>query len=158
MHGVHRIQRVPPTEKNGRRHSSTIVVSYISDFSKPKIVLDKSDVRVDTFRSTGPGGQHRNKTDSAVRLTHLPSNIVVTATEDRSQHVNRKVAWERLREAIHALNVQDMADAVNSQKVGTVDKPYTWTWTDWRDEVKHFTGRKVNMKKALSGKLGPMLK
>jgi protein subunit release factor A len=97
--GTHRIQRVPATEKKGRRHTSFVHIRKVVSENN-SIALDKRDVRTDYFRSSGAGGQHRNKTDSAVRLTHLPTGIQVTATEERSQHQNRAVAWKRLEEKL----------------------------------------------------------
>lgn len=102
------------------------------------IRLDKSDIRVDTFRGSGNGGQHRNKTDSAVRITHIPTGTVVTATEDRSQHRNRVVAFERLRTKLDGGTVDnyDLADV-------------RWEWCDWRDEVVLPDGTKKSMSRVL---------
>lgn len=117
------------------------------------MVLRQQDVRTDTFRASGPGGQHRNKTDSGVRLTHLPSGVVVTATEDRSQHRNRAAAWERLRSALtvqaegvaHARRNQERADDLGAHR--------TFSWTEWRDEVRTPSGGRASMRVALKGHL-----
>ena len=166
--GDHRIQRVPASEKNGRRHSSHVVCVVLtsedkgnsSEGSGPEVRTE--DVRVDTFRASGPGGQHRNKTDSGVRLTHLPTGTVVTATEDRSQHANRKVAWKRLQETLG--NQADHASAakINSTRRSHFDlnnwgENRSWVWCGWRDEVKRPDGKTASMKRSLSGRLAPIL-
>lgn len=121
------------------------------------LVLDPSDVRVDTFRSSGAGGQHRNKTDSAVRLTHFPSGTVVTATEERSQHQNRAVAWQRLTRLLSEQATLSAHEATNEVRRTALGEGRAWTWTGWRDEVKGPEGRKTSMGRALAGRLGPLL-
>lgn len=100
--------------------------------------LRKNDVREDFYRSSGAGGQHRNKTDSAVRLTHKPTGIVVTASEQRSQHQNRAVAWERLRSKLSSQSIDTY----------TLDD-VRWDWCDWRDEVVLPDGRRKQMSRVL---------
>lgn len=148
--GVHRIQRVP---KGGKlRHSSFVTVVALQT-KRTEVRLDRKDVRVDTYRDSGPGGQHRNKTDSAVRLTHT-SGIVVTAAEDRSQHVNRRVAWERLRQALsEAQEAQDHA-ATNASRQEVLGQARSWTWTAWRDRVVTPYGS-ASMGRVLAGKRLP---
>lgn len=135
--GTHRIQRVPATEKKGRRHTSFVIVSKVESEDK-SIALYDSDIRVDTYRGHGNGGMHRNKTDSAVRMTHLPTGTMVTATEERSQHLNRAVARKRLEEKLSRPSVDTY----------TVDD-VRWDWCDWRDEVVLPTGRKLSMLRVL---------
>lgn len=155
--GIHRVQRVSATEKSNRRHSSTIIVSVIEDVKKTSFNIVDEDLRVDTFRASGPGGQHRNKTDSGVRIIHLPTGIMVTATEDRSQHTNRQVAYKRIEEKLSLINDSDQHEKMNQQREVSKNE-VSFVWTEWRDQVKNNYGSKTSMLKALKGKLSPLLK
>ncbi len=94
--GVHRVQRVPPTERSGRRQTSTVTVAVLPVLDGQTRGLDERDVQVDTFRAGGPGGQHQNKTESAVRVRHVPTGITVVCRSERSQMQNRRTAMELL--------------------------------------------------------------
>lgn len=156
--GDHRIQRIPTTEKHGRRHSSHVIVVILTGDRPPPSQINRSDVRIDTFRSSGAGGQHRNKTDSAVRLTHLPSGTVVTATEERSQHANRETAWRRLRDALDQQHQSDRHDLTNGQRQAVFDESFrSWVWCGWRDEVKRPDGTTTSMRRTLAGRLSSIL-
>jgi peptide chain release factor 1 len=123
--GVHRVQRVPKTESQGRVHTSTATVAVLPEAEEVDIEIDPSDVRVDVYRSTGPGGQSVNTTDSAVRLTHIPSGIVVSMQDEKSQLQNKDKAWRVLRSRLLQLEQEkaaaELAGARKSQ-VGTGDR------------------------------------
>ena len=116
-----------------------------------------SDVRVDVYRDSGPGGQHRNKTDSAVRMTHAPTGIVVTATESRSQWMNRQEAARRLARELARRSASETENRANAQRSAAFGKPRAWTWVGWRDRVTAPDGRTAPMGRTLSGRLDPVL-
>jgi peptide chain release factor 1 len=122
--GVHRVQRVPTTESGGRIHTSAATVAVLPEAEEVDIKINQNDLRIDTMRASGAGGQHVNTTDSAVRITHLPSGIVVTSSE-KSQHQNRAVAMQVLRSKLYEmernLKTQER-DADRKEKVGSGDR------------------------------------
>jgi peptide chain release factor 1 len=122
--GVHRVQRVPATEAQGRIHTSAATVAVLPEAEDVEIEINESDLRIDTYRSSGAGGQHVNKTDSAVRITHLPTGVVVTSSE-KSQHQNRARAMKNLKARLYDMQREALdtarSDARKSQ-VGSGDR------------------------------------
>ena len=124
--GVHRVQRVPETESQGRIHTSTVTVAILPEVDEVQdIEIDKSELRVDTYRASGAGGQHVNKTDSAVRLTHIPSGVVVECQDDRSQHKNKAKAMALLAAKLKQNEIDEQQNTIASERkilVGTGDR------------------------------------
>ena len=124
--GVHRVQRVPETESQGRIHTSTVTVAILPEVEEiSDIDLDKSDLRIDTFRASGAGGQHVNKTDSAIRITHLPSGMVVECQDDRSQHKNKAKALALLAAKLKEKELEEQQASIASERkilVGSGDR------------------------------------
>ena len=123
--GVHRVQRVPATETQGRIHTSTVTVAVLPEAEEVDVQINDADLRIDTYRASGAGGQHVNKTDSAVRITHLPTGIVVAMQEEKSQHKNRAKAMKILRARLYDAQrsaVDSARAADRKSQVGTGDR------------------------------------
>ncbi len=160
--GVHRVQRVPTTEAGGRIHTSAATVAVLPEVEDVEIEILDKDIRIDTFRASGSGGQHVNKTDSAVRITHLPTGIVATSSE-KSQHVNREKAMKNLRVRLYDMQRQakDLARADSRKsQVGSGDRSErirTYNFPQGR-VTDHRIGLTLHsLPQILEGDLNPML-
>lgn len=123
--GVHRVQRVPATETQGRIHTSTVTVAVLAEAEEVDVEIDEKDIKIDVYRASGAGGQHVNKTESAVRLTHIPTGIVVAIQDDRSQRKNKERAYSVLRAKLLDMAQTEAAAATAADRksqVGTGDR------------------------------------
>jgi peptide chain release factor 1 len=156
--GGHRFQRTPPTEKRGRRQTSTVTVAVLPLGISGGFHIDPADLRWEAKRGSGAGGQHRNVTESAVRVVHVPTGLAAECQDERSQHRNRKQAMEILEARLAARHEQEMSEKENSQRKNQVgsgmrgDKIRTYRFQDDR-AVDHRTGKKVRLSEVLAGNL-----
>ena len=123
--GVHRVQRVPETEAGGRIHTSTVTVAVLPEVEDVEVEINPDDLEIDTYRSSGAGGQHINKTESAIRITHLPTGLVVTCQDERSQHKNRESAMKMLRSKLYDIKQREQQSQIAADRksqVGTGDR------------------------------------
>ncbi len=123
--GVHRVQRVPATEASGRIHTSAVTVAVLPEAEEVDVSIDPNDLRIDTYRASGAGGQHVNKTESAIRITHIPTGTVVTCQDEKSQHKNKAKALRVIRTRILQKRQEDQDREIASQRrsqVGTGDR------------------------------------
>jgi peptide chain release factor 1 len=120
--GVHRVQRVPETESQGRVHTSTVTVAVLVEADEVELEINPTDLKIDVFRASGAGGQHINKTESAVRITHIPTGVVVECQDERSQYKNKDRAMKILRSRLYEAKLQEQNDKIASERrsqVGT---------------------------------------
>jgi peptide chain release factor 2 len=141
--GVHRLVRISPFDANARRHTSFASVNvYPVVDDRIKIEIKEDDVRVDTMRSGGAGGQHVNKTESAIRLTHIPTNIVVVCQNDRSQHRNRAQAWQMLRAKLYELELKKREEKAAAEQAAKTD-------IGWGHQIRSYVLQPYQMVKDL---------
>lgn len=162
--GVHRVQRIPKTEKSGRVHTSTATVAILPEVEAKEININQGDLEISFSRAGGPGGQNVNKVETAVRILHKPSGIVVSARAERSQHANRELALSILRAKLYEAQIQSEAQKLGTdrkEQIGTADrseKIRTYNFPDDRI-TDHRIGKKFhNIEKVLDGELDPIVK
>src|ERR687893_157800 len=161
--GVHRVQRVPVTESQGRVHTSAAGVLVMPEVDQTEVEIDENDLRIDVYRSSGPGGQGVNTTDSAVRITHLPSGIVVSCQNERSQLQNREQAMRMLRSRLLALAEEQAADAASAARrsqVRTVDRSErvrTYNFPENRISDHRIGFKAYNLDQVLNGDLSAVV-
>ena len=162
--GVHRVQRVPKTEKSGRVHTSTASVAILPLVEAKEINIKDSDLEVTFTRAGGPGGQNVNKVETAVRILHKPSGIVVASREERSQHSNREKAMEVLRAKLYEMEQQKVSGNITEarrEQIGTADRSEKIrTYNFPQDRITdHRIGKKFSMiENILEGNLEPIIK
>lgn len=141
--GVHRLVRISPFDSNARRHTSFASIWVYPEIDdKIDIEINESDCRIDTFRASGAGGQHVNTTDSAVRITHQPTGIVVQCQNERSQHKNRATAWNMLRARLYELELQKREEAAAATEAGKTD-------IGWGHQIRSYVLQPYQMVKDL---------
>src|SRR3989344_3396585 len=161
--GVHRVQRIPKTEKQGRVHTSTVTIAVLETPRKMDININPGDLRIDTYRSSGAGGQYVNKTESAIRITHKPSGIVVTSQTERSQFQNKENAMNIL--AARLLQAQEESDLSKlteerRQQIGWAkrsEKTRTYNYPQNRITDHRINKSWHNLEKIVDGDLGPII-
>ena len=161
--GVHRVQRVPATEAQGRIHTSTASVAVLIEPEEVDLVIEPKDLRIDTYRSSGPGGQHMQKTDSAVRITHIPTGLVVACQDERSQLKNRQKAMAVLRARLRDMEIRKQEEATTKDRQSQVgsgeraEKIRTYNFPQDR-LTDHRIGLTLhNLPKIMAGELDAMI-
>ncbi len=161
--GVHRVQRVPATEASGRVHTSAASVVVMPEVEDVEVEIDMSDVRVDTYRASGAGGQHVNKTDSAIRMTHIPTGIVVQCQDERSQIKNRQKALKVLKTRLYDIKLQEQTDGISEQRKSVVksgdrsDKIRTYNFPQNRVTDHRIGLTLYNLSNIMEGELGELI-
>jgi len=161
--GVHRVQRIPVTESGGRIHTSTATVAILPEAEEVDIEINEKDLKIDTYRSSGAGGQHVNTTDSAVRITHIPTGLVVTCSNERSQIQNRIKAMKILRARLKELYEREQKEKLDSARrsqVGTGDrseKIRTYNFPEGRVTDHRIKLTLYNLQEFLDGELDQMI-
>jgi peptide chain release factor 1 len=161
--GVHRVQRVPETESQGRIHTSAVTVAVLPEAEEVDVHIDPSEIRVDVFRSSGPGGQSVNTTDSAIRITHLPTGIVVSCQDEKSQHKNKAKALKVLRSRLLQLAQEEAKrayDETRKAQVGTGDRSErirTYNFPQGRVTDHRINLTLYNLDQVMEGRLEPII-
>ncbi len=163
--GAHRVQRIPKTESQGRIHTSAATVAAMPKFEQEDVDINRADLKIDTYRSSGAGGQHVNKTESAVRITHLPSGIVAESQESRNQIKNREIALQRLYAKIYEIQKEQHESEVAAHRKSLVgsgdrsDKIRTYNYPQNRvtDHRLEGSAKNFNLQTIINGDLEPII-
>ncbi len=163
--GAHRVQRIPETEAKGRVHTSAATVVVLPKLEMEDVDIRKEDIRTDTFRASGAGGQHVNKTESGVRFTHIPTGVVAESTESRSQHKNRDIAMGRLIQQIKDAQINQHQSSIASARrslVGSGDRSekirtYNWPQNRVTDHRLEGDNKNYNLDRVIEGELEGMI-
>ena len=162
--GVHRVQRIPETEKSGRIHTSTISIAVLPQVEEKQVQIQPSDLRIDTFRASGPGGQNVNMRSTAVRITHIPTNIVVNSQDERSQGANRENAMKILRSKLYLIKMEQEIKKMGQERkaqIGTADRSEKIrTYNFPQDRITDHRIKKswYDIERILDGNLNPIIK
>lgn len=156
--GVHKVQRNSKTSKNEKRHTSTVTVAIIPKIQKNVIEINKDDLIIKTFKASGNGGQHVNKTESAIRITHKPTNLSIVCQSERSQHSNKEIALDLLYAKLNQMERNKQKKSENTLRFNQVSNgsrsECVRTYNYIRSEViNHANGKKVNLEKFMDGNL-----
>jgi peptide chain release factor 1 len=161
--GVHRVQRIPLTEAKGRVHTSAVTVAVLPEADEVEVTVNESDIKMDVFRASGAGGQHVNRTESAVRLTHIPTGTVVECQAERSQHKNREAAMKMLKTRIYEAAVRKHEDEIAARRktlVSTGDrsaKIRTYNYPQGRITDHRINLSVYNLDAFMNGEIGEMI-
>jgi len=162
--GIHRVQRVPQTEASGRLHTSAASVAVLPEIEDVEFQIDPKDLKIDVYRSSGPGGQSVNTTDSAVRITHLPTNTVVTCQDEKSQLKNKNKAMKILRARLHEVAMQEQRDSIDKKRksqIGSGDrseKIKTYNFPQNRVTDHRFGLTIYDLENILNGDIGELIR
>ncbi len=162
--GVHRVQRVPQTESSGRIHTSTVTVAVLPEVDDIEIDINPKDIRIDTYRASGAGGQHVNKTESAIRITHFPTGIVVSCQDESSQHKNRDKAMKVLKSRLYDFEMGKQQDDIASDRKSQVgkgdrsEKIRTYNFPQNRVTDHRITGKNYSIEQTMDGNVDNLIK
>lgn len=163
-HGIHRMVRISPFDATGRRHTSFASVSVLPEVGTDiEITVEEKDLRIDTYRASGPGGQHVNKTSSAIRITHLPTNIVVQCQNEKSQHRNKEMAMKVLKARLYEVEKNKLDQKKqemhqNQKEIAWGSQIRSYVFNPYRMVKDHRTGVEVgNLEKVMDGDLDPFI-